>query len=265
MGKHRMSIFREALQVSPERIAAMGDADLSLLMGELLRDQAYKCACPVNSIRVNTEDKAKDDGCDGWCGKPEVPDNWLGDNDTCWQFKAGSAGEPARLAGEVITRIPKETLMAGGRFVVVPSGSTNGKKGENDRLATLTKDAVNAGIPHKNIEVIGSERLRNWCNQHPAVAGRWAGRPDRLWLLEHWSNEEEHRVPWQAVPAVQSELDARRADLDFATGSIHHLHIQGPPGVGKTRFALALVMRSQVKRSRDRNPIQGQRLRPARE
>jgi hypothetical protein len=39
---------------------------------------------------------------------------------------------------------------------------------------------------------------------------------------------------------VQSELDARRADLDFATGSIHHLHIQGSPGVGKTRFALEL-------------------------
>jgi hypothetical protein len=39
---------------------------------------------------------------------------------------------------------------------------------------------------------------------------------------------------------VQSELDARRADLDFATGSVYHLHIQGQPGVGKTRFALEL-------------------------
>ena len=39
---------------------------------------------------------------------------------------------------------------------------------------------------------------------------------------------------------MQSELDARQADLDFATGSVHHLHIQGPPGVGKTRFALEL-------------------------
>ncbi len=218
----------------------MGDADLNLLMGQLLRAQAYKCACPVNSIRVNTEGKAKDDGCDGWSGRPEVPDDWLGATNTCWQFKAGLSGGPSRLKDEVTKRIPRATLTAGGRFVVVASGSTNGKKGEDDRLATLTKDAANAGIPDKNIEVIGSERLTNWCNQHPAVAGRWAGRPDGLWSLDDWSNAEEHRVPWQALPAVQSELDARRADLDFATGSIHHLHIQGPPGVGKTRFALEL-------------------------
>jgi len=240
MSQHRISIFRDALQVSPERIGAMGDADLNLLMGQLLRAQAYKCACPVNSIRVNTEDKAKDDGCDGWSGRPEVPDDWLGATNTCWQFKAGLSGGPSKLKDEVTKRISRATLTAGGRFVVVASGSTNGKKGEDDRLATLTKDAANAGIPDKNIEVIGSERLTNWCNQHPAVAGRWAGRPDDLWSLDDWSNAEEHRVPWQALPAVQSELDARRADLDFATGSIHHLHIQGPPGVGKTRFALEL-------------------------
>ncbi len=235
-----MSIFRDALQISPERIAARSDADLNLLMSQLLQAQAYKCACPLSSIGVNTEDKAKDDGCDGWSGKPEVPDDWLGAASTCWQFKAGSAGEPSRLKGEVTKRIPRNTLTTGGRFVVVASGSTNGKKGEDDRLVTLRNDATNAGIPDENIEVIGSERLTNWCNQHPPVAARWAGRPDGLWLLDDWANAEEHRVPWQALPAVQSELNARRTDLDFVTGSIHHLHFQGPPGVGKTRFALEL-------------------------
>lgn len=239
MSQPRSSIYRDALQVSPERIAVMSDEDLNVLMGQLLRAQAYKCGSPLNEIRVNTEGKAKDDGCDGWSAKPATPDDWLGSTDTCWQFKAGSAGEPARLAGEVTKRIPKETLTSGGRFVVVASGSTNGKKGEDDRLAILTDNAA-AQIPAKQIEVIGSERLTNWCNQHPAVAARWAGRPDGLWILDDWSNSDEHQVPWQASAAVQSELDARRADLDFATGSVHHLHIQGPPGVGKTRFALEL-------------------------
>lgn len=240
MSRLRTSIYRNALQVSPERFATMSDADLNMVMGQLLQAQAYRCGSPRNEIRVNTEGMAKDEGCDGWSAKPVTPDDWLGSADTCWQFKAGSAGEPARLAGEITKRIPKETLSNGGRYVVVASGSTSGKKGEDDRLATLTAEAEQANIPTAKIEVIGSERLTNWCNQHPAVAARWAGRPDGLWTIDDWANSEEHQVPWQASAAVQSEIDARRIDLDFTTGSVHHLHIQGPPGVGKTRFALEL-------------------------
>lgn len=238
MSKPRPSIFRDALQVSPARIAVMSDEDLNVLMDQLLRAQAHKCGSPLSEIRVNTEEKAKDDGCDGWSAKPAASDEWLGSTDTCWQFKAGTAGEPARLAGEVTKRLPKETLTNGGRFVVVASGSTNSKKGEDARLATLINEAAAAAIPTAQIQVIGSERLRNWCNQHPAVAAYWAGRPDGLWTLDRWSNSDEHQVPWQASKAVQSEIEARRADLE--TGSVHHLHIQGPSGVGKTRFALEL-------------------------
>ncbi len=239
MNRPRHSIFRDALQVSPERIAAMDDEDLNVLMAQLLRAQAYKCGSALHEIRVNTQGSAKDDGSDGWSAKPTREDDWLGSTDTCWQFKAGSAGEPARLAGEVVKRIPQKTLVLGGRFVVVASGSTNGKKGEDDRLATLTSEAAAATIPGANIEVFGSERLTIWCNQHPAVAARWAGRPDGLWTLDDWSNSDEHQVRWRASAQVQSEMDARRADLDV-TGSVHHLHIYGPPGVGKTRFALEL-------------------------
>ena len=47
-------------------------------------------------------------------------------------------------------------------------------------------------------------------------------------------------MSYEASEAVRSNLAQRRADLDFAAGSVHHLHVQGPPGVGKTRFALEL-------------------------
>lgn len=240
MSQPRPSIFRDALQVSPERIANMSDADLNALMLQLLRAQSYRCGSPANEIRVNTEGKAKDDGSDGWSARPMKADDWLGSTDTCWQFKAGVASEPSRLAGEVMKRIPRETLVGGGRFVVVASASANGKKGEDDRRDALKREAAAANIPATEIDVIGSERLTAWCNQHPAVAACWAGRPDGLWSLDDWARSDEHQVPWQTSAPVVAEIDSRRFDLDLEAGGVHHLHIQGPPGVGKTRFALEL-------------------------
>lgn len=236
----RPTPFRDALQVSAARIASMNDTDLGELMRDLFRAQAHLCDSSRAEVRVNTEEKASDGGCDGWTEKPEVKDPWLGDTNTCWQFKAGTAGSPSRLRGEVLKSIPRDTLCAGGRFVVIASGSNNGSKGEADRLETLKNDASNAVINTSKIDVIGSERLTNWCNQHPAVAARWAGRPAGLMTLGDWSSQSVHQVSWQAPPAVINKLKTLRADLEFEMGSVQHIHIHGHPGVGKTRFALEL-------------------------
>jgi len=72
------------------------------------------------------------------------------------------------------------------------------------------------------------------------VAAQWAGRPDGLWTLRDWANAEVHKVPWQATDAVNEEIIRQRSILEFDDGSVMHLHIYGPPGVGKTRFALEL-------------------------
>lgn len=92
-------IYRNALQVSPTRIAALDDTDLNELMGQLLRAQAYRCGSPRGL--VNTGIRAPDAGCDGWTERPAMADPWLGSTDTCWQFKSGTAGEPRRLSAEV--------------------------------------------------------------------------------------------------------------------------------------------------------------------
>jgi hypothetical protein len=236
--------FRNALQVSPERIARLNDADLSEMMRGLLRAEAHRCLSPKWS--VNTQDKASDDGCDGWTETPELDGLWLGRAPTCWQFKSGVAGEPARLEGEILKPIPRETLLAGGRFVLVASGCTNGVKGERTRLKTLRGEASKAGLPTDNVVVLTSERLSNWCNQIPAVAARWAGRPEGLWALDDWSAADVHQVAFHASDSVRSALEGRRAELDFESGSVLHLHVSGRPGVGKTRFALELCRDAPV-------------------
>ena len=236
------SIFRSALHVSPQRLARLQDTELNELMRQLLHVQAYRCGCP--DVSVNTEAKAADDGCDGWSERPAKADRWLGNSATCWQFKTGTAGQPGKLTGEVEKACPRRTLRQGGRFVVVASGSTGGKPGTDRRRKKLVEAARDAGLPAENIEVYGSEKLAEWCNQYPAIAARWAGRPEGLWTWGDWAQSDEHQVPYQPSSKIESALIERRRQLDFDTESdseaVHHLHVRGHPGVGKTRFALEL-------------------------
>ena len=102
MNSPGLGVYRDALKVSPGRIAALSDSDLTELMHDLLRAQAQRCRSPLDRLTINTEGKAKDGGCDGWTDEPELDDSWLGRTATCWQFKAGVAGQPSKLKGEII-------------------------------------------------------------------------------------------------------------------------------------------------------------------
>ncbi len=236
----RDSRFPTALRVSPDRIRTLSESELNILMDRLFKAQGYRCGADISQIAVNTEQKAKDDGCDGWTPKPSSKDPWLGDEETCWQLKSGTAGRPAKLKGEIKKPIPSQTLRDGGGFVVVASGSGSGRKGVLARLKVLCSEAQELSLPTEKIKVLCSEQIANWCNQHPAIAADCAGMPSGLWALEDWERSEEHNVPWSPTPTRQSEIDSLKKDLDHVSGTVVHVHIQGQPGVGKTRFALEL-------------------------
>ena len=232
--------YRTALQVSSIRVASLTDVELGDLVRLLLLAQSHKAHAPVERVIVNTEEKAKDDGCDAWSGAPATPDPWLGDVETCWQLKAGTAGEPAKLKGEALKKIPLAALADGKRLVVIASGSTNGEKGERDRTAALVTDAASKSLPVDRIATIGSERLTEWCNQHPAIAMRWSGRSSLLAPFDAWSASEEHQVDWHPTAELTADVERLRADLDFDGGQINHIHLMGHPGVGKSRLAMEI-------------------------
>ena len=233
-------IYRNALQVSSSLVARLDDIRLNELMGHLLPAQGYRCGCP--DAYADADVDARDKGCDGWNAPPAKADRWHGNTATCWQFKAGRKGEPAQVADEIAKPIPRRTLEQGGRFVLVASGSTGGLRGVEDRRKELVKSAQSAGLPTERIEVYGSEQLAVWCNQHPAVASRLPGAPTGLWTVDRWERSEEHRIHYQASQKIESDRSLARSQIDFEddgdSGNIFHLHVQGQPGVGKTRFAL---------------------------
>jgi DNA polymerase III delta prime subunit len=232
--------FRNALQVSPDLIARLSDKELSKLIGDLLRAQAYVCDADVSEVSVNAETSAADDGCDAWSPAPRKSDSWLKDCETCWQLKAGRSGEPQKLSGEVTKAIPEKTLRAGGGFVLVASGSKNGIKGIRAREKILRDDARESGIPDSRIRVMGSEALASWCDEHPAIAARLCHRPDGLIRLDDWILDRKHRPAWQESESSRVLVEQVRSGIDLNTGTLTHLHIHGPPGVGKTRLAMEI-------------------------
>jgi hypothetical protein len=191
----RPNPFRDILQVTPARIAAPGDTDLIAVMADLLRAHAYRCNGSAAEVRTNVESKAADEGCDGWSPASRVEDAWFGSVPTCWQFKAGTAGQPAKLAGEIAKPLPAKTLQDGGRVVLVASGSKDGVAGERKRQKALQREATDAGLPAEKIDVIGADRLTVWCNEHPAVAAAWAGQPSGVKRLDAWARSEVHETP----------------------------------------------------------------------
>lgn len=218
----------------------MDEEELNELMRDLMPAEAYAAGSPLSQLSVNLETKAGDGGADAFSAAPLRASDWFGTADTCWQFKVGSEGEPAKLKGEVTKERPAEVLRAGGRFVVITSASPGGSTAMKRRLKVLSDEAIAAGLPTENIQVITSETLANWVNQHPAVAARWSNLPEGLLRIERWVSSPEHNVPWQEPEKLKDRIAKLRADLDLFSGQIKHLHIHGPAGVGKTRLALEI-------------------------
>jgi hypothetical protein len=231
---------RPATRVNPERLRSLDDYRLRDLMVRLLRAEGHVCRSPANGIVVSDNVKAGDGGCDGWSPAHQGRTDWLPGVDTCWQFKSGSAGEPAKLKGEVLKPIPQQTLRDGGAYVVVAS-QASGKSAADKRLAVLRDEASAAGLPTDRIDVYNCEKLAAWCDSIPAVGASMAGVPYGLLLFEDWARDCQLAGPFHASESVALSIAQARAGLDFGHGEVSHLHIGGQPGVGRTRLALEIV------------------------
>jgi hypothetical protein len=238
--------LRSALQVDPEQIRRLDDISLRNLMTALLHAEGYRCRARQRDIRVSHEVKAKDEGCDGWSPGHRGRGEWLPKVRTCWQFKTGKAGEPAQLRGEAKKKKPRETLKAGGAYVVVVSAAS-GHTAAEKRLKVLRKDAER--LPKEHIRVYTCETLAAWCNCYPvtAIAAGLTDFPQGFAFLQvpRWANDPQFAQPYHSEQ-VADEIDAMREGLSLAARGTNHVHIWGPPGVGKTRLALEIVRADEL-------------------
>lgn len=230
-------------------IRAMSDAVLGDVMRRLLTSEAVLRGCERPLVSINTEERAGDEGCDAWTPQPRNPGPWLGTTATCWQLKAGSAGQPKRLVGEVKKAIPSKTLREGGRYVVVASDSANGEAGRRARLTVLKKEANGLKLPTANIEVFTSESLSQWLDEHPAIALPLVGMPPGVQSFAQWSEDRRHAGKWVPTAKAQALVEQASKALGPDQQGSSHVHVVGRPGVGKTRLALELCRQAPWRES----------------
>jgi hypothetical protein len=231
--------FRSALQVGPDHVARLSPTGLVDLMDRLLHAEAYGSGVDPTKVIVNTEISAADEGQDAWTPGAPQGSAWLGPIETCWQFKSG---KEAGVAGEIRKHERVQQVLArGGRYVVVASALGNGETGADPRLATLRTEARDLGLPSDRIDLWSCDRLVAWCNEHPSIAAQLTQLPDGWQTLDEClgpGQHDEYRVPFVASGDTQRIIDEIRATIDPNRGTSSHVHLWGPPGVGKTRLAL---------------------------
>jgi hypothetical protein len=216
-------------------IRNLTDTLLVEVFHRLLKAEADSSGLDPSKVFVNSESKARDGGCDAWSPKPPTASPWLGNCDTCWQLRAGTAGQPSKLKGEVAKPEPKRTLAAGGRFVVVTSSCVDGKSGRDARLEILRAEAKRQGLSDRRIDVFTSDLLSNWLDKYPAISLALRGLHGYD-TLAHWAKDVRHREGWFPTPALSKLASQLRQALTPSGQS--HVHVWGRPGVGKTRFVL---------------------------
>jgi hypothetical protein len=208
-------------------------------MSELLRAEVYRSGADVSRVHINPEVKAGDDGADAETPAGVFKQTWLSDVQTCWQLKAGNAGQSSRLRGEVTKPRVAATLKSGGRYVVVASRLVDGGKGSDARKKVLIAEARKARLPTLRIQIMTCDGLTSWINEHPALAAGLRGIPPGYCSLADWEAYPVFRDPWVSSAAIDAKLDRVRRIVDFDSAKPEvHLHVYGRPGIGKTRFVL---------------------------
>lgn len=230
------------LEVPPTDVARVSSAGLLELVHALARAEAATVGIPLAEVLFGGEERAAEGGRDGRTPAHAAPSEWLPPGETCWQLKAGKAGEPAKIAAELTGRgktAAKETLRTGGHYAVVASGSVNGETGRLARLEALRKAARARRLPTSRIHVYTAEQISEWVRRFPAVAARFLGRPTVL-TVERWRayGGQEHQYPFHPSAIQRRQLTNLLELLNVQRDGPRHMHVYGHAGVGKTRVLL---------------------------
>ncbi|MBM5575307.1 hypothetical protein [Deefgea sp. CFH1-16] len=191
-------------------INRLNDIQLTQLLNELLRSEAYKFGITQRSVEVALNIRVGDGGEDGrisWNGGPEQTD-YLPNRLTMFQNKATEMGAAAyadeimaaEIKGNPRKLKPKveEVLDQGGAYIVFTTQELNTKQ-KNERISAVRSKLKEQGKNYADtceIKIYDAAQIAAWVNLFiPTVVSvqNWIGNPVERGLktFNLWSEHEE--------------------------------------------------------------------------
>jgi hypothetical protein len=218
-----------------------GDA-FTEFVDSVIRAQAAVVSIPLSSVHTNCRTNKQDGGVDTKLdiGITVDPTGWMREK-TIWQFKAVEANSitDSNLRNEICKWFSKECIEAGFsyRFCLCDSIAAYTKTNWKS-LLTAEARTINPNSPEA--EVLTADDLAAWVSKFPAIVLRIFRQAagTRLLTFDSWaSNQREITGEYISVPTWQPNIDRIIHHVDWSQKPKDPvLHIQGWPGVGKTRL-----------------------------
>ena len=236
-----------AFDVSQKAISLLPAPELTRVLGLLLAAEAFRVA-PMAQVFVSTDLDVPDGGMDGYSSEHSGDDTYLPSGETCWQVKTGGASSPSRLKQEFFGDSEKElaagVLLRDGCYVLVANDARNRRMVE-ERLEVVVdwaEELLKSRDKAKTrVRVYGAEELQSWISRHPRVALELLKLSEEICSLDQWLTRGSHDHNYVVLEDQSASLRGVRSQIQPGSSPFIHVHIEGPPGVGKTRFAMEVI------------------------
>lgn len=248
------------LEITPDDIHALNDADLRELVGRLCEAEVWGAGQSPVSVSWGGSQTTMDGGVDVHVALPTGvawAEGFIPRPATVFQVKkpdmAAKAIKDEMRPDDVLRPVIAELAAAKGAYVIVSSSGTTSHTGLSDRRAAMraSVDDLPAGRD-LHLDFYDRRRLATWVNTFPGVT---------LWARERAGRAVAGWRPWGAWPGgagqamgfiAEDALRAHQGNKELSTASAlawaaevlalpgKAVRLVGLSGVGKTRFAQAL-------------------------
>ena len=234
--------------VSSEDIERLGDIELTMLLRKLLYLEAASNGIPMREVDAPLQIDVPDGGEDAsirWRAGPGETD-WLPTNDVVFQCKATRKG-PTATGNEVLhadgtgvkPRVD-DVLLRGGAYVLFYyKGLTGDAKA--DRVDAIREAFRSVDAPYADsalLRVYDANRIAEWTNTFPSApiqVLRQRSHSPHLKTWNQWKESPGLDNRYFSTDEIAAYFETVRSTLS-ETSSV--VRIEGPSGLGKTRFAL---------------------------
>ena len=223
-------------EIRAKEVAALSPEGFVHLVNRLIEIEANIAGLPASCVSLSENIDAPDGGIDADVDASlAVSKNFIPAGRSIWQFKTAQRFGLDAVRKELGKPDVRKAIEQGATYVLLVSQEkplpqqVKLRAAMQEEISTLRKDA--------RCQILEAKHIAQWATRHPAthyLLGRTTGG---LQPAENALQLPEHDYTYIAIEKRDAEHDdlvkvLRSQDNDT------HVRIVGPPGVGKTRFAL---------------------------